>query len=48
MATKIASLMCNRFGGIRRINATFSNDFISAYDIQDLLIQQEEKLLQIG
>lgn len=36
MATKIASLKCNKFGGIRRINATFSNDFISASDMQNV------------
>ena len=36
MATKIASLMCNKFGGIRRINASFSNDFISASDMQNV------------
>lgn len=36
MATKIAYLMCNKFGGIRRINATFSNDFISASDMQNV------------
>lgn len=28
--------MCNKFGGIRRINATFSNDFISASDMQNV------------
>ncbi len=36
MVTKIASLMCNKFGGIRRINATFSNEFISASDMQNV------------
>lgn len=36
MATKIASLKCNKFGGIRRINAAFSNDFISASDLQNV------------
>ncbi len=36
MTTKIASLMCNKFGGIRRINATFSNEFISASDMQNV------------
>ena len=28
--------MCNRFGGIRRINASFSNEFISASDMQNV------------
>ena len=36
MATKVSSLMCNRFGGIRRINATFSSEFISASDLQNV------------
>lgn len=36
MTTKISSLKCNRFGGIRRINASFSNDFISASDLQNV------------
>ena len=36
MATKISSLKCNRFGGIRRINATFANELISASDIQNV------------
>ena len=36
MTTKIASLMCNKFGGIRRINATFSSEFISASDMQNV------------
>ena len=36
MATKISSLKCNRFGGIRRINATFANELISASDLQNV------------
>lgn len=36
MATKIASLKCNKFGGIRRINASFSSEFISASDLQNV------------
>jgi len=36
MATKITSLKCNNFGGIRRINAVFSNDIITASDIQNV------------
>lgn len=36
MATKVTSLMCNNFGGIRKINAVFSNDIITASDIQNV------------
>ena len=36
MTTKIASLKCNKFGGIRRINASFSNEFISSSDMQNV------------
>ncbi|MBR1620130.1 hypothetical protein IJ674_09590, partial [bacterium] len=36
MATKITSLKCNRFGGIRRINAVFSDEIITASDVQNV------------
>ena len=36
MATKISSLKCNKFGGIRRINATFASELISASDLQNV------------
>lgn len=36
MATKITSLKSNRFGGIRRINAVFSNELITASDVQNV------------
>lgn len=36
MTTKISSLKCNKFGGIRRINATFANELISASDLQNV------------
>lgn len=36
MVTKISSLKCNRFGGIRRINATFASELISASDLQNV------------
>ena len=36
MATTTASLICNKFGGIRRINAYFSNELITASDIQNV------------
>ncbi len=36
MATKNTSLICNKFGGIRRINATFSSSLITASDIQNV------------
>ena len=36
MATKISSLKCNNFGGIRRINATFASELISASDLQNV------------
>lgn len=36
MTTKISSLKCNKFGGIRRINATFASELISASDLQNI------------
>jgi len=36
MTTKTTSLMCNKFGGIRRINANFSDSLITASDIQNV------------
>ncbi len=36
MATTLTSLICNRFAGIRRINANFIQDYISCSDCQNV------------
>ena len=48
MATKISSLKCNRFGGIRRINATFANELISASDLQNVELFNTESIAVSG